>query len=107
VRCLERGGVGGCYRHEDEEDAEGEGPHGDAVGAGLDLSLGARGATAGRYGLTGDDDRTAAVDSLVVLPHGAGGGCLHRLSFVVPAGLADGLALKELRYVYFDDSPLA
>ena len=24
--------------------------------------------------------------------------CLHRLSFVSPAGLADGLALKELRY---------
>jgi hypothetical protein len=100
-------GVRGGDGHKDQEDAQGEGPHGDAVGAGLDLGLGARGATAGRYWLTGDHDRPAAIDSLVVLPHGAGGGCLHRLSFVVPAGLADGLALKELRYVYFDDSPLA
>ena len=31
-------------------------------------------------------------------PQGAGTGCWHRLSFLLPAGLADGLALKELRY---------
>jgi len=33
-----------------------------------------------------------------MLPQGAGTGSLHRFSLFSPAGLADGLALKELRY---------
>ena len=73
----------------------------------MDLGLRARRTAARRYWLSGDDDGAAPVASLIIVPHGAGSGGLHRLSFVVPAGLADGLALKELRYVYFDDSPLA
>jgi hypothetical protein len=32
---------------------------------------------------------------------------LHRPSLGLPAGLADGLALKELRYAYLRDSPPA
>jgi hypothetical protein len=96
---LGRLGVGRGYRHEDQEETERERPHGNAVGAGLDLGLGARGTTTRRYWLSGDDDCATAVDSLIIVPHGAGSGGLHRLSFVVPAGLADGLALKELRYV--------
>jgi hypothetical protein len=41
----------------------------------------------------------------VFLPQGAGSGCGHRISFVSPAGLAVGLALKELRYADHRDSP--
>jgi hypothetical protein len=96
---LRRLGLSGRYSHEDQEKAEGKGPHSDAVGAGLDLGLCARRTAARRYWLSGDDDCATAVDSLIIVPHGAGSGGLHRLSFVVPAGLADGLALKELRYV--------
>jgi len=33
-----------------------------------------------------------------MLPQGAGTGSLHRFSLSSPAGLADGLALKESRY---------
>jgi hypothetical protein len=87
------------YRHEDQEEPESERPHGNAVGAGLDLGLRAQGTATRRYWLSGDDDCATAVDSLIIVPHWAGSGGLHRLSFVVPAGLADGLALKELRYV--------
>jgi hypothetical protein len=90
-----RGGDG----HEDEEETEGKGPHGDAVRASLDLGLRARRTATRGYGLSGDDDCATAVDSLIIVPHRASSGGLHRLSFVVPAGLADGLALKELRYV--------
>jgi hypothetical protein len=35
---------------------------------------------------------------LVILTQGAGTGSLHRFSLFSPAGLADGLALKEMRY---------
>src|SRR5215207_8255908 len=45
--------------------------------------------------------------SVVILPQGAGTGCLHRLSLFSPAGLADGLALKESRYTDHRDSPQA
>ncbi|HEX2161966.1 MAG TPA: hypothetical protein VHF88_09125, partial [Thermoleophilaceae bacterium] len=91
--------VRGGDSHEDEEDPERERPHGDPVGTRLDLRLRAWRAAARRYWLSGDDDGTASVASLIIVPRGAGSGGLHRLSFVVPAGLADGLALKELRYV--------
>jgi hypothetical protein len=99
-------GARGGYGHEDEEEPERERPHGDAVGARLDLRLRTRRAATRRNRLSGDDDGSTPVDSLIIVPRAAGSGGLHRLSFVVPAGLADGLALKELRYVYFDDSPL-
>jgi hypothetical protein len=92
-------GVRGCYGHEDEEEPERERPHGDAVGASLDLGLRARRTATRGHWLSGDDDCATAVDSLIIVPHRASSGGLHRLSFVVPAGLADGLALKELRYV--------
>jgi hypothetical protein len=48
--------------------------------------------------VTGDHD-SAACALLIIVPRTAGSGGLHLLSFVLPAGLADGLALKELRYV--------
>jgi len=92
-------GVRGSDRHENQEEAQRECPHGDAVGACLDLRLRTRRTTARRNWLSGDDDGAATVDSLIIVPHRASSGGLHRLSFVVPAGLADGLALKELRYV--------
>src|SRR5918996_6176477 len=44
---------------------------------------------------------------LVILRQDAGSGCLHQLSFVSPAGLAVGLALKELRFAVTRDSPPA
>ncbi len=45
---------------------------------------------------------------VVIRPQPAGAGVLHRLSLDLPAGLADGLALKELRYTATrGDSPLA
>jgi hypothetical protein len=44
---------------------------------------------------------------VVIRPQRAGTGWLHRLSFLSPAGLADGLALKELRYAIAGDSPQA
>src|SRR5215211_1254728 len=40
-----------------------------------------------------------------MLPQGAGTGSLHRVSLFSPAGLADGLALKELRYAYWRFAP--
>ena len=45
-----------------------------------------------------EEHRLAAHVFLIMLPQGAGTGSLHRFSLFSPAGLADGLALKELRY---------
>src|SRR6185503_8696498 len=45
-----------------------------------------------------EEDRFAAQVFRFLLPQGAGTGSLHRFSLFSPAGLADGLALKELRY---------
>src|SRR5215207_8906698 len=45
-----------------------------------------------------EEHRLAAHVVLVILPQGAGTGSLHRFSLFSPAGLADGLALKEMRY---------
>jgi hypothetical protein len=44
---------------------------------------------------------------LIILAQNACTGLLHRLSLVSPAGLADGLALKEVRYTESRDSPQA
>src|SRR5690606_8189502 len=73
-------------------------PHRDAVRTRLALRLGTRGPPTRRDGLTRDDNGAATFCSVLVIPRGAGSGGLHLLSFVLPAGLADGLALKELRY---------
>src|SRR5688500_6682479 len=45
-----------------------------------------------------EQDRLAAHVLCLMLPQGAGTGSLHRFSLFSPAGLADGLALKEMRY---------
>jgi len=44
------------------------------------------------------DCLAVGVHIVVILPQGAGAGWIHRISFLSPAGLADGLALKESRY---------
>src|SRR5688572_18146748 len=53
-----------------------------------------------------EQDRLAT-HSVVILPQSAGTGCRHRLSLFSPAGLADGLALKESRFAKHRDSPQA
>ena len=139
-RLLQRRGAGRRDGHEDEEQAEQEGPQGDAVGSRLDLLRRPRPTRTSRHRLPGDAHRAAAglcrerprTERILVgdqaqigprsglvgfLAQCACGGLGHRLSFVVPTGLADGLALKELRYAsrapiidrrpFLGDSPLA
>ena len=54
-----------------------------------------------------EEHRLTAHVVLIILAQNACTGLLHQLSLVSPAGLADGLALKELRYTHLRDSPPA
>src|SRR3954452_8916477 len=135
--CLQRRGVGRGRGHEHEEQPEQERPQGDAVGTGDDVLLRRRRAPPWRNRVARDRDRAAlprlgtleaaaraqrhglgrsAVEAprpgghgLIILPQRAGTGGCHRSSFFWPAGLADGLAPKESRYVgkHPEDSPQA
>ena len=54
-----------------------------------------------------EEHRLTAHVVLIILAQNACTGLLHQPSLVSPAGLADGLALKELRYTHRRDSPQA
>src|SRR5262249_50943515 len=105
--------------HQDQEQAEQEGPERDPIRACLDLRGRRRPAPARRNRPAGDLHRAAfasghRLDRTLVphevqgtahvrllrirFPQFAGLGLSHLLSFSLPAGLAVGLALKEMRY---------
>src|SRR3954462_2054281 len=75
--------------------------HGAALALGLEL-VAARAARGGLdLPLPLEQDRLATLATHVfrfMLPQDAGTGSLHRFSLFSPAGLAVGLALKEMRY---------